>query len=101
MQASVQVQGQTLYPFGRGFSLPKGDGNGFCNNFNSALFMQDSETECTQSFRLTSDCLNLMNPQYWSSLLSIQAGQATNSQSVNVAVSAIYTYSQATNIYTA
>lgn len=61
--------------------------------------MQDSETECTQSFSLSTDCKNLMNPQYWSSLLSVQAGQATNSQSVKVDVSSIYTYSQATNTY--
>ena len=96
----MQAKLGTLYPFQRGFSMPKGDMNGMCNNFNTPLFMQNSETECTQSFKLADDCQNLMNPLFWSTQLSIQNGQAQNSQYTSVQTSALYTYSQATNAYT-
>ena len=45
-----------------GFPFPKGDSYGVCNNFASAHFMNDDESECNQMARLDQDCDTLLNP---------------------------------------
>eukprot|EP00347_Sterkiella_histriomuscorum_P004630 403359727 len=44
----------------RGFPLPKPDLNGGCDNFKTPLFMQNSESTCTQVFDLQNECTSVL-----------------------------------------
>lgn len=60
----------------RGFFFPKPDIYGICDNSKSAQFMQNSESECTQTFILQSQCTTLANPLFYTKNLKVETKNA-------------------------
>ena len=63
--------------YSKGFPLPKPDLNGVCDNFKSPAFMQNSESECMQTFDLENECASVVNPSFFSMELLVYSGVST------------------------
>jgi hypothetical protein len=60
--------------YNNGFPFPKADMYGHCNMFNSAHFMMNDESECTQMVDLKTECESTLNAEYYSSKLMYYLG---------------------------
>jgi hypothetical protein len=59
----TSILGSTLEnQFKNAFPLPKPDSFGVCSNYDSAHFMMDDESACTQMVDLQTECVNILNP---------------------------------------
>ena len=84
-----------------GFPFPKPDSFGVCNNYNSAHFMMDDQSQCIQMANLETQCETLLNAQYYSEKLSYYLGQGAKvADNKVVETGNIFTYDEATAVYT-
>lgn len=81
-----------------GFPMPKPDSFGICNNFDSAHFMQDDESSCTQLVDLQTECESVLNAEFYSSKLKYYPGKgAAGSSRRTVNTGKIYLYDDQTD----
>ena len=94
MKSVVKSTSQNLKSqYNNGFPFPKEDMYGQCNMFNSAHFMMDDNSKCTQNVDLKADCENLLNPEFYSSKLMYYLGQQGKFSEVkDVEIEAVFTY---------
>jgi hypothetical protein len=64
------------------FKMPKPDLNGICNNNYAAIFMEGAQNSCVQAVNLAtdSDCMYLLNSNYWTTNMKVFTGAASNSK---------------------
>ena len=83
-----------------GFPIPKPDSFGICNNYDSAHFMQDDESSCTQMVDLETECLNVLNAEYYASKLQFYPGKgAAGASRRSVEIGKIYLYDDQSDIF--
>lgn len=93
------IEGEDLKSqYKNGFPLPKPDSFGICNNYDSAHFMKDDESECTQLVDLETECLNVLNAEFYQSKLQYWEGKgAASTTKKSVTIGKIYTYDDQTS----
>ena len=74
------------------FPFPRADSFGVCNNFKSVSFMINDQSSCTQIVLLQDACLNILNPDFYSTNLIVYNGFDSGNTFVPVKTSNVLTY---------
>ena len=91
---------KSLSQWENGFPLPKPDSFGICDNFKSAHFFMDDQSSCTQMVDIATSCDNLLNAQYYSTLVSVFLGQAgKDSDKIKITLGDVYSYDSSSATY--
>mmetsp|Transcript_16392 Transcript_16392/g.27763 ORF Transcript_16392/g.27763 Transcript_16392/m.27763 type:complete len:219 (+) Transcript_16392:443-1099(+) len=79
------------------FPLPKPDSFGVCNNYKSAYFRVNDESECAQVVDLEQSCSNTLNALFYSLKVNVYKGQGGNkANAIQIQPVALYFYDDLT-----